>query len=326
MTFASHSAWGDDSECVVPTVVRKNASGKFKDLEHNMVPTAHLDHQSIWNRLKCEHYSGPSVMWSGVRTHSPRDHCYQMILAVMEATISALVDDAVGYIRDRVASQPLAVFLRRIYSHVLPVSGRAVEDAFVEYDKRNLQFFGPDASNDEIEEKERRLDELDAEMSVLQEEISAWEILQKQGDLRALEFARNTADFAAQLQHVESADMQGKFWTGGKHPIPKLDDWEHPETRYKKRIQASLEQEISEAMGAPVHSLFPAMGVPLGAFCFEPGVSVDERWNNIRFQPWCVGQTENSNPTQSPVYVEGDKLGQPATRRLSMEAVKVFHP
>ena len=312
-----------------PVVTRRNVSGVFKVLESLSYPLF-FQMESV-KAIQTNAQRRVSVMWTGVCTRNERDSQYQLILTVMEVVLTSLVDELVRKVKElggSNASNQLPILIRRTWVTIYPIASKAVEDAVIQYDLDNQGWLGGPKDDDESgiplwdeedEARERVLDDLDADLLALRGEIDAWENLLKNGDYQATDFAIGRSEFANKLQSVTRQIVQttNTYIEGGSVSVAELtaqmSQWEHPQLRRKKKILATLNEEIREAKSAIVPNTSGAMGFPAGGFCFEPSIPVDDRWNTVRFAPWAV--------TTPAIPVE--KRNDPDTRR-SVDAFRVF--
>ena len=310
-------------------VVRKTASCTFKVLE---TVSYRFD---LANSVLQEIIANParrvSEMWTGCLTGTDRDYQYKIILCVMESILTGIVDSLVGAVKKEAAQ--LAVFIRRTWMTVYPVCGKFVEDAIIEFDIENRHWLGNDSDDSAVplwdsedEERERILDELDADLAALQAEISAWETLLRDGDFKATEFALGRSGFKQRLSAVNN--ITGTLIAGGSSSVEdltrQLGEWEHPEIRREKKVQQILQSEIQEATWKFTKNAHDCMGAPTAGFCFEPGVPIDARWNSIRFPAWSV-ETSCVVPVGSPTQPRSPISPKNNNHRLSVDALRGFH-
>lgn len=329
-----------ESEFVVPAVTRKKSSGIFKVLDDYSVPETRIDIPDLVKEVLANPLNMGSNMWSGLLTGTKFDKNYMSILLVMEKIHSAILEENLRKIKDQ--AQPLSVFLKRIWTPVLASAATDIEKFIIEYHKESCLGFYTDIQDEwdaEDEEREGRLDALDAELSELQAEIDQWEIIQKSvinSDSRMAEFLRSKSQFRKQLEAIESVAVDSKTQYLAAGAKPQLPAWEHPEIREKLKIQKLLQAEVDEAI-AGFSNRFPnvddaSMGIPVGGFCFEPGVEMDSRWENWRPTGWEVdlsGQQDENDPMR-PMATPGLVIEEPhkeasGNRRLSMDALRAFN-
>ena len=211
----------------------------------------------------------------------------------------------------------MAVFLRQIWTAILPVCSETVERWIIDYHSKNADSFHKDVDHDEWDEedeaREKQLDELDQELEELQAEIDAWENLQP--DERAMRFMECKLLFAQRLNLLASVSTRAgsNFLDGGFMEKPVIPSWEHPERRKKLQIRDLMNSAVVMELGNDAYytdGQDEAMGVPASGFCFEPGVVADSRWESMAFQGWTV---------------EGITYKQSTEKRLSLDALSAFN-
>ena len=307
---------------VTPVVVRKKPSGYFKVLERFQINPVSFNFNEVIDGI-VNNPAPLSTMWSGILTGSKYDRNYQTVLLILERVFTTLLDDTVRRLRDEAQVQQLAVFLRQIWTAVLPVYADIVEKWIVEYHNSNSASFFKDLDTDDWDEedeaREKRLDELDQEIEELQAEIEAWERISRNYpgiDSRAVAFAQQKLYFVQRLGLTLSVPTETAtcFVEGGKMGYPTVPEWEHPEIRRKRKIRdvmtAGVAAELNDSsLYQPLAE--QAMGIPANGFCFEPGVVVDPRWGSWTSQGWDVELPEYARPTSH--------------HRLSLDALSAFN-
>lgn len=319
---------------VVPTVVRKKPSGFFRVLETFELNRVNFNFDDMIQEVIGQPSSVSSEMWSGLLTGSRFDRNYKIILALMEKVLTSIIGETVRRLRDECQAQQLAVFVRQIWTALLPVCAEVVEKYIVEYHKANHESFFKDETDEwdaEDEAREKRLDELDAELEALQAEIDGWEILERNflnDDYAARVFVHTKQLFAQRLLFVNSAPVSSdaKFIDGGK--IPQLAPWQHPEVRRKAQIRDALVADMQEALAGFAPFENEKIGIPVDGFCFEPGVKTDPRWDAWTSPGWHVLLPENyvaADENTAPASEAKATLGQfKDQRRLSLDAFSAF--
>ena len=304
---------------VVPTVVRKKPSGFFRVLETFDIDRVKFNFDEMIQAVVARPNSVVSEMWSGLLTGTRFDRNYTIVIALMEKVLMSIIDETVRRLRDECQAQQLAVFVRRIWTALLPVCAEVVEKYIEEYHATSHESFFKEVSDEwdaEDETREKRLDELDAELEVLQAEISGWESLQShflQEDYSARLFVHNKQLFLHRLEFVENypVDASSKFLADGNH-VPQLPDWQHPETRRKAQVREALVADMHEALSTFEKFDNEKIGIPVDGFCFEAGVKTDPRWDAWNTAGWTV-------------LLPDENVVPPQTRRLSVDAFSAFH-
>ena len=322
------------SEYVVPTVIRKKPSGYFRALETFTLNRIPIDTQALIAEILPNPTGFGSTMWSGVLTGTKLDRNYSIVLAVIEKVTMAVLDETVRRLRDECDAHQLAVFVRRIWSVVLPMAAQQLEKFIINYHAENHAAFFKELDDEwdsEDEAREKKLDELDAELAEIQAEIDEWEAVQRglTSDPRCDAFLRSQAEFQRKLDLVASVkvDSSTPFLPGGA--IPVMPPWEHPAIRMKRRIEASLKADLEDQTQQLGAYLIPdhVTGIPVSGFCFEE-VAADSQWDTWTGTGWDVDvDMENVRPVGTPELVLADMGGaktEGSNRRLSLDALKAF--
>ena len=314
---------------VVPVVTRKKPSGFFKALEKFTINTIPFNFGEMVD-AGINDSSHLSTMWSGILTGSKFDRNYQVILMLIERVFTALLDDTVRRLRDDAQAQQIAVFLRQIWTALLPVCAETVEKWIVNYHKENNASFFKDLDTDEWDEddeaREKRLDELDQEIEELQAEIEAWERIQRNYpgiDPKATQFVQSKLLFAQRLNLFLSvpAESTSSFLEGGLMGPFSLPVWEHPQLRVKHKIRDVMMSAVSYEMstlGSYQRLSEQSAGIPAHGYCFEPSVVLDSRWETAVPSGWVVDLPPDEN------YAAMNNK-QSSSHRLSLDALSAFN-
>lgn len=314
---------------VVPVVSRKKPSGYFKALEKFTINSIPFNFGEMVDAVVNES-SHLSTMWSGILTGTKFDRNYQAVLQLIEKVFTALLDDTVRRLRDDAQAQQIAVFLRQIWTALLPVCAESVEKWIVNYHKENSASFFKDLDTDEWDEddeaREKRLDELDQEIEELQAEIEAWERIQRNYpgiDPRATQFVQSKLLFAQRLNLFLSVPTEStsSFLDGGLIGQFSLPAWEHPQLRVKHKIRdvmmSSVAYEMS-TLGSYQRLSEQSAGIPAHGYCFEPSVVLDSRWETATPSGWVVDLPPDEN------YAARNNK-QSSLHRLSLDALSAFN-
>ena len=323
--FPQQSPLGASGPAVVPTVVRKKPSGFFALLDKFVISGIEFDFSELVSSVVgCDNKSSDqlSTMWSGILTGSKLDRNYQTILLIIEKVFTRFLDETIKRLRDELKAHQLAVFLRQVWTAILPVSSESVERWIIDYHSVNADSFYKDVGLDEWdaedEAKEKQLDELDQELEELQAEIDVWERIQRNypsnSDEKALRFVESKLLFAQRLNLLASvsAEATTAFLDGGFLEKPTIPLWEHPERRKKLKIRDIMNSAVVTELGSEsyyTNGEDEAMGIPASGFCFEPGVVADSRWDSWAFPGWTVEQ----------------QAQPPHHHRLSLDALSAFN-
>jgi hypothetical protein len=300
---------------------RKATTGIFRvldSLEHQEID---LDVSSVASECKRDKRGAISQMWTGLLTDSPsRDQAYMLYLSSLEKTLVAMVDVTIRRWAEDPRSPQLAVFVRRLWNTVFPVSGKAVEDEVVSYDTANRNYFRSSACN-QYQTSDVTADSITAAIRSLEEEIEQWERIRARGDARLDEFRRQRSRFAEELAMIESSH---EYFAGGT--IPRLPAWEEPRLREQHKFCNILHQEYESIVSEGVQPSDRAVGVPSTAFCFVNATREDDR-ELYKYKPFYAsvdGELIPENP-QLPSNEVVTPSNEPVqNRRVSIDAVMAF--
>lgn len=316
----------------------------FKVLESFVVPEVSLDAAEIVSQALSSKFPTDSVMWSGMLTNSKLDRNYKVCLILLEKGLTSVIDATHRKLLEVTGNQAqhLVVFLRRIWTGILPVCGGRVEKWIREYNEKNCDGFYKDVVDfssssglqewdAEDEAREKTLDDLDARIADLEAEIEQWENFQRDYaklDHKATLFLQLKRVFRDRLLAIESVPVEStKLFLEGGSSIPSLPAWEHPQIREKKRLQNLLQAEYQQSLflKSSVDEVV-SLGAPPNGSCFEPGIRSDSRWNRLletTLTGWNTEPIYGENfETNLPSPVDG---GNPtSSRRLSLDALKAF--
>jgi hypothetical protein len=323
-----------ETEYTIPTVVRKKPSGFFQVLERFSISPIDFNYSDLVASVVNDP-AQLSTMWSGILSGSKLDRNFTIMLFIMEKVFMRFLEETVRRLRDDLQAQQLAVFLRQIWTALLPVCSETVEKWIVNYHEENSASFFKEVDTDEWDEedesREKILDDLDQELQELQAEIDIWEGMQRHYpgacDERAARFIDNKLFFVQRLNLLASipTESTSKYQDGGFMEKPELPAWEHPIRRKKLQIRDMMCASVISELGT--EGMFTnddnAMGIPASGFCFEPGVLGDHRWDSWNSPGWIVDVGDL--PSENVAPPEALEPAPKRHHRPSLDALSAFN-